>query len=896
MRKINFDHPFCLSLGFLRLFCLEKYGKNDVSVPISLIFPQLAMKNFFIPLCFVFAASLYAAEEAPWYNPDAAIKAICGTVVDETGKPVPDIRIVECGVDEPASVHTDENGNYTFPPNRTRRAGLLAENADRSLLGFWLDRTTAGKLNPDTTIVLKPVRTITGTVKNEKGEPIAEAQIIATTSMSEVVRTQSDSNGEFLFQYPADVPMEAILALKNGVGFDYIWTLEAPTDDEYRAYGSEGNPAARKKSDGPFALTLDGVKPVRFQCVDDSGEPLAGVEIHPWLFSKPGRPDHLNVGISQYKRTADADGNVVFDFFPTWEKTVVTFWAGKKGFLNHRIDLSPENFERINTVKMRKAIVLRGTLRLPDGTPVEQWSIYARGDDEFIEHRMTDDQGRYEIMVPPNRNIHLSAQRSAEISVQEIEKDWIAVPKWNLATGNDPIFVQDITLEKGTRIFGTATAGPDKEPASGAYIVFWRQEKNEDAAEGEEPFRNVTTGEWRRIETDGTYEFWLTPGHYELRLQSGGAHFSEPQQIAVEQGVEQTVDFHTEKRKVQTARKIRGKALFGTDPTNTVPGVSVSFRSYDWQIKGDLKTDEKGEFEILARNDPVYVEAMTPGDQFGRVVIVQPDEEEFTVSLEPTASVRGKLIDSRSEKPPVGRSVTYSINIPDSNDRVFSTSFERETKTNENGEYELRNLPTGVSCHINLPKSDYGEIEPSSWAWIGRELELKPAEDRQLKDFTFDSRPNGFNEYSFQVYNAYYRILSEGQNRIERRFEILCERAKRDGKGVFAILVRDKAKESDLDALSNIYVTLFGDDDMFAQTERYYMMCVLMQPKEDFDSYSSEVAREFVQTHKIAEPLPSLFSIAFFDADGNLRGVEPFDHTVSLAKQKQNLIEMLEKY
>ena len=84
---------------------------------------------------------------------------------------------------------------------------------------------------------------------------------------------------------------------------------------------------------------------------------------------------------------------------------------------------------------------------------------------------------------------------------------------------------------------------------------------------------------------------------------------------------------------------------------------------------------------------------------------------------------------------------------------------------------------------------------------------------------------------------------------------------------------------------------------MFAQTERYYMMCVLMRPKEDgLLKNITAMGGAFVKSHKIETPLPSLFSFAFFDAGGNLRGMEPFDHTASPRKQKEDLIEMLKKY
>jgi len=353
-----------------------------------------------------------------------------------------------------------------------------------------------------------------------------------------------------------------------------------------------------------------------------------------------------------------------------------------------------------------------------------------------------------------------------------------------------------------------------------------------------------------------------------------------------------------ENETAEPVRKIRGKAVFGGDVNNPVPGAKVTYRSINiYKSDPDLKTDENGDFEITIENDPMYVEVLTPDGFFGKMVIVKPTENEFVVSLEPTASVHGRVIDRRSETPPNGRNITYSINIP-AGVSQFLPSFERTVKTNEKGEYEFRGLPTGVTCDVMFPTYNYGENQSpgSSW-WIGRGLELKPDENRELKDFTFDSHPNGRNEYIWQVYNAYGGLNWRGYsvNLYEQRFDTLLERAKRDNKGVFAILVDQPLEENILSALVKIYETLFKDDDMFAQTERYYMMCVRMQPKEEeWRNVTAAMAQEFVKSHLIALPTP--FSFAFFDPDGLLKGVEPFDHTEPPEKQKQALIEMLKKY
>ena len=257
-------------------------------------------------------------------------------------------------------------------------------------------------------------------------------------------------------------------------------------------------------------------------------------------------------------------------------------------------------------------------------------------------------------------------------------------------------------------------------------------------------------------------------------------------------------------------------------------------------------------------------------------------------------------MDRRSATPPVGRTVTYSIHVP-GEQGVFMRAFQREAKTNENGEYEFLNIPTGVECHVNLPTYDYGEDQSRSASYIARDIKLLPGVGHALKDYAFSSRPNGSNEYFFQVYN-FSTFESRDKNPFEHRFGVLFERARRDGKGVFAIFVRDNVEGEDegnkRKELMSIYETLFKDDDMFAQTERFYMMCVRMQPKVDqWDRITASTATDFATQRKIdTAALPSLFSFAFFDKDGKLRNVESFDHTTPTGKQKQDLIEMLKKY
>jgi len=358
-----------------------------------------------------------------------------------------------------------------------------------------------------------------------------------------------------------------------------------------------------------------------------------------------------------------------------------------------------------------------------------------------------------------------------------------------------------------------------------------------------------------------------------------------------------TVQLHADEGKA-----IRGKAVFDNNVNLPIAGALVTYQpNYITRERTiELTADENGDFEIQTHNLPVYVEVMAPGKNFGKIVIVKPTENEFLASLDLTATIRGKVVNTRSERPPVGLNMQYLFSVQIDETRAVFLPFQRETKTNESGEYEFRNLPTGFNGYVSVPLHYYGEGENQFYTItsLGLSSALLPGESRELGEFAIDLRPGWDYEYFFQMYNVYtMRRYAGEQNRFERRYELLLERAKRDSKGVFAIFVRDKLEEKDLDALKNIYKTLFDDDEVFTQTERFYMMCVLMQPNESESRViTADSAAEFAKSHKIETPLPTLFSFAFFNVDGKLRGVERFDHTSPAAKQKQDLMAMLKKH
>ncbi len=870
----------------------------------------------FLSSLFLIAGSAQGAD-----TEDA--QKISGVLVDKDGRPVPDAlvrpKLLARGF-ESLEVVTDSNGRFEFDrPNQWFDA-LLAQTPDGSLMG-----TVPLENDTELKIVLLPSRTITGTVIGADGKPLPDVFVLGVSGYSEAIRTQTDAEGRFAFRFPEDTPLRVVVALKDGLGMDYVWTMETPTTAEYRLFGWDGDPSQRKKSDGPFELRLEGARPVRCKIVDEEGRPVEGITVYPWYFAKEDRPENLNIGTDLKRRISGPDGGVEFDFFPAWQTQGVTFCANEDReeihktmqyrFLENRTFVQPESFNDENEIIMLRAVTVRGTVRFPDGRPAVGWQFRAQGGSDQFEQRITDSEGRYAVPVVPGSTVNFSVERPQGPLGEKIEEDWACRPRRDVDIGEESIVSEDFVLEKGTKISGTATAGDERKPIEEASILITPLTPEEAEAEAAD---NVRCSWWATIK-NGRYEFYTTPGDYRLRCQSGKG---DTKLVKLESGKELTVDFHVEetRRDKKQLETLRGKIQTGDDPPRPVAGAKITCQTFDFDFhelyQKTFSSDENGEFAIPAGTMSVYVQAVTADGKQGIIAKVSPTEKNLVLVPKPLATITGKMVHKKTQEPVLGRRIECSIRIPGEETQFqFSTSgFRCTTFTDENGVYRFAAVPVGLEYEISCTQRPRGEPDDETGGTIHYERIAAIEPESPLTDCgTFQYAPNinGSSEYLWTFFNAYSNVREKSD--FEGRFKLLLERCKRDGKNLLVVFAPTEVFEGDL--VSEIYGRLPGKlldlmydtrGKAFETADRFYLMGIPTDAKVRHGASRRFEAGKFVKLRGIDEKVLDEMTLCFFDADGRLLGSESIDGISEYGGDSENkpkidfkrdaVIELLKKY
>ena len=108
-------------------------------------------------------------------------------------------------------------------------------------------------------IVLRPAHSVTVTVVDGSGAPVADAAAIAQDRFWPVAQGRTDARGIVELKVPAEANMHWIIAAKPGVGFDYtendptghLTLLTRPLATRSARSGRDGAPSASARSTRP---------------------------------------------------------------------------------------------------------------------------------------------------------------------------------------------------------------------------------------------------------------------------------------------------------------------------------------------------------------------------------------------------------------------------------------------------------------------------------------------------------------------------------------------------------------------------------------------------------------------------------------------------------------------
>ncbi|TWU49852.1 carboxypeptidase-like regulatory domain-containing protein [Rubripirellula reticaptiva] len=675
--------------------------------------------QFHLVTCLLVLLGAMAVVAMPSFSRGPAIDdvgptTVVGRVVDVDGKAVSQATVtVQSRL--PASVSTatvqvttDVSGGFTVEvsgnPIAFQQWKIVANTSDGSQAGFFRysglkEATVDSKIE----IKVEPTKAYTINVVVADSKPVADAQVAIQFGYPHLVDgLRTDADGKISVYAAKSERVDAVIAWKDGVGFDYeVYALGRDQKSDLKTAVPEF------PGDGE-TLRLDGASPVTVNVVDTAGEPIEGVRLYPWILRKESANRELNLSYftDAMSQSTDASGATTFAWMPKWQTSGVTIWPTADGYTRTRANYDPAVDVGELTVTLDQLVTIRGRVLDPAGEPAGGIAVHATGEgygwDGGRDVTKSADDGTYELQVPPEQVYMVTASND----------DWVAdaVPSFVVNSGK-PVEGIDLTLRKPTRLTGLLTAEPSGEALKNERVIVYQFGDDLGSITGASIANPENSRRYVRpmavnvtkTDYDGRFEFLLGNGSYDIRppRQEKAEEFDVSGEAAL------TIDVTTE---IQAKIKLTGVVRHQEDdrPLSGIrlSAVSQRFRGDDWQAL----TDKDGTFAVERLGEPTYVLAMNDDKSLGAVSILPGDQSTLEMKLEKTGSAFGVLHKTDSAEPAAAEKIRFGIRIPDENNQTWSNRFGGLAVTDSEGRFRLEGLVPGWEYDLNLESRPDGSI------------------------------------------------------------------------------------------------------------------------------------------------------------------------------------------
>jgi hypothetical protein len=641
-----------------------------------------------------------------------------GRVLDATGQPSAGARVSTNQLQflkSPTATETKTDASGRFRLEVTHRAnGRIIRAIDKDgaqLASTRLPYEFEQAASPaPLELQLLPPRDLQCIVVDSNQAPVAGASVLIDSSYEQFDTVETDAAGRALFRLPPDLPLQAVVAMKGGVGLDY-WLFRAkdePKSDPYKLAHDHAE---------PLKFVLNGARPVTVRVVDDKNQALPDVKVYPWLLKKPNKGsqnEDLNLSGLDISRQTDREGVATFDFIPADNMRPINFWARVEGYHStERHMFDPESTESEVVARLVPLVRITGQVVHEDGSPAADIEVRAVGDDYamdgFRESTRTDAAGNFKFNAYPNQYYQFFAGN----------REFATDPVYYRIVLNQP--VDDIKLKLGPaiRVHGQVTNGPNKTPVKSTYLQLYRQDdstyyklpENQRLPNPTDSNKAVMPQIVWGAQTDdnGHFEFFVSPGKYYMF----GPRNHESIKFELTDQPAHEVNIHSD---LPEKLPLKGLVVLKDDPSQRVPEARIYGMALESFAGRHLEavSDADGRFEAERGPNNMVVFASTSNPSLAGLIKITPDDQSIIIPVSPTGAARGRLVDEETGAPIAQREIRYGISIefPDGTSTITSGG---TVKTDDDGKFEATGLILGEETVFNAVIETDGKGNARSW-------------------------------------------------------------------------------------------------------------------------------------------------------------------------------------
>ena len=745
---------------------------------------------------------------------------------------------------------TDDSGDFVVEvdgnPIAFQQWEIVAKSSQGDQIGFFrYERSEQTTVDTKIEIQIEPTTSATVQVVDADSEPVADANFVVQFGYPHSAEgLTTNAQGQVTVVAPRSERINTVMAWKDGVGFDYeVYSLGRDQQSDLRTPVPEFPVAGE-------TLRLEGVSPVTVRVYDDTGSPIEGVRLYPWILRKESANRELNLSFftDSISQTTDASGTTTFKWMPEWQTSIVTVWPSAEGYSRTRANYEPAIDDGNLEVTLDRLVAVRGRVFDEMGNPAEGITVQARGAgygwDGGRDETESADDGSYELHVPPE-----------QIYMVTVADDvWVAdaVPGFAVHAGK-PVENIELRLRKPTQLTGQLRSEPSGDPIGGERVIVYQYGddlRSIEAAtianpENSRRYVRPMSVKSTRTDEDGRFEFLLGNGSYDIRPPRGEK--AEDFQISGEDRL--TIDLTTKiRKKVKLIGVTRHREDNRALADVRLSGVSQRFSGDDWQAH----TDADGEFAVERLGEPTYVHAMSTDKSLGAVAVLAADQNKLELLLEETGNAHGILLQIDSEEPAPNTKIRYGIRVPDENNRTWSNRFGGVAVTDTGGKFVLTGLVPGWEYELDLESRPDGTI-PSL-----ESVEVEPGQDVDMGTMSIPAARKPYVPPTLDERIA--RAMDVDGSAIER-FERAIPRCKLSKQKLLIVL-----GAADAPRLRRFMQLRYEDKD-YREVRDDFLIMALSTKDQDEDTEAKELLEE-LQADSSQQALA--FSLVIVGQDGNL--------------------------
>jgi hypothetical protein len=682
------------------------------------------------------------------------------TVVDEAGTPVANVTVSDLkGQATPApgsAPRSDAAGKVTLRFKLLPfRVELLAQDdaGGRSGFGGYL----TGPEAPPPRIVLRKPRRIAAQVIDGQGHPVAGATVGVARTLASLITNRgpvgagpsfpfvaaervTDSAGKATLNVPVGLSPRYVYAVKDGVGFDYFAFRDPNAETDSPAALALGDSLAVK-------FALGGVHRMRVHVVDKRHRPLAKIGVRVSLIDRPDRggPARLD-GIDELHAATDAGGNAELRNIPTEARPGLMIVSATPGYAFRAVpDFDPKAAVSDLQIVAKIQPALDVHVTFADGRPAI--GAVVSGSVEYFGGGAI--RGTFGSVCDEQGHCHTTSFHNDAYCVVSATSGQRLSPLASvLVRDEEPVAPIHLVIAPTTRVHGTLTSPKDHRPAAGATVCLFQSDNG--------AFRrlpldrlpldadpNLSLHNTHRTKTDrqGRFEFFVPQGQYSIadhdvfHAQLIGLDL-KPKSVLVDQGLNafEVRDAAEMEIKLQQTQPgdvdLEGRVVLASDPHKGVVRPDVSGCALDAQKVnhgfgpgGRTRSHSDGTFRTKRLPCAMIVQAKsTKGVPLAGLAKIGPDETKVTITVAPTATARGVLVNPATGQPAANFTLSYGLRLEFPR-QGFWLAFQQFEITDAKGRFQLEGLVPGWKYDVYASRTPEGpsarRSKPSPYIAVG---------------------------------------------------------------------------------------------------------------------------------------------------------------------------------